>query len=105
MDGNPMASLEHSQLFVIFQLRSLNCLDGKQISEEERQMADKRFAQGNSVHRTLHVSNRALCHLHVHDRPSAQRVLNMLYLDLFAFNQFINYGHSMTVENVVPRFN
>ena len=47
MDGNPMASLEHSQLFVIFQLRSLNCLDGKKISVEERQMADKRFAQGN----------------------------------------------------------
>ena len=46
MDGNPMSSLEHSQLFVIFQLRSLNCLDGKKISVEERQMADKRFAQG-----------------------------------------------------------
>ena len=42
-----MASLEHSQLFVIFQLRSLNYLDGKQVSEEDRQMADKRFAQGN----------------------------------------------------------
>ena len=42
-----MASLEHSQLFVIFQLRSLNCLDGKKIPVEERQMADKRFAQGN----------------------------------------------------------
>ncbi len=49
MDGNPMASLEHSQLFVIFQLRSLNCLDGKQISEELRQMADKRFAQGSCL--------------------------------------------------------
>ena len=49
MDGNPMASLEHSHLFVIFQLRSLNCLDGKQISEEERREADKRFAQGNCL--------------------------------------------------------
>ena len=49
MDGNPMASLEHSQLFVIFQLRSLNWLDNKKISVEERQMADKRFAQGNSL--------------------------------------------------------
>ena len=46
MEGNPMASLEHSQLFVIFQLRSLNLLDGKKVSVEERLMADKRFAQG-----------------------------------------------------------
>ncbi|KAJ7378122.1 hypothetical protein OS493_024787 [Desmophyllum pertusum] len=58
MDGNPMASLEHSQLFVIFQLRSLNCLDGKQISEEERQMADKRFAQ-EEVRRLESEINRA----------------------------------------------
>lgn len=50
MEGNPMASLEHSQLFVIFQLRTLNCLDGKKISEEQREMADKRFAQGKCLH-------------------------------------------------------
>ena len=46
MEGNPMASMEHSRQFVIFQLRSLKCLDGKQVTEDERQTADERFAQG-----------------------------------------------------------
>lgn len=45
-----MADMEHSHLFVIFQLRSLNHLDGKKVSDEDRQMADKRYAQGNSVY-------------------------------------------------------
>ena len=46
MDGNPMALMEHSQQFVIFQLRSLKKLDGKEITEDDRLMADERFAQG-----------------------------------------------------------
>ena len=46
MDSNPMATMEHSQQFVVFQLRSLKHLDGKQVTEDERQMADERFAQG-----------------------------------------------------------
>jgi len=46
MEGNPMALMEHSQQFVIFQLRSLKKLDGKEITEDERLMADERFAQG-----------------------------------------------------------
>lgn len=41
-----MASMEHSQQFVIFQLRSLKCLDGIQITDDDRQAADERFAQG-----------------------------------------------------------
>jgi len=49
MEGNPMASMEHSRQFVIFQLRSLKCLDGKQVTEDERQMADERFAQGKQL--------------------------------------------------------
>ena len=46
MEGNPMALMEHSQQFVIFQLRSLKKLDGKEITEDDRLMADERFAQG-----------------------------------------------------------
>ena len=46
LEGNPMASMEHSWQFVIFQLRSLKLLDGKEITEDDRQMADERFAQG-----------------------------------------------------------
>ena len=38
--------MEHSWQFVIFQLRSLKLLDGKEITEDDRQMADERFAQG-----------------------------------------------------------
>ena len=41
-----MALMEHSQQFVIFQLRSLKKLDGKEITEDDRLMADERFAQG-----------------------------------------------------------
>lgn len=46
LEGNPVASMEHSWQFVIFQLRSLKLLDGKEITEDDRQMADERFAQG-----------------------------------------------------------
>lgn len=46
LEGNPVASMEHSWQFVIFQLRSLKLLDGKEIADDDRQMADERFAQG-----------------------------------------------------------
>ena len=54
MEGNPMALMEHSQQFVIFQLRSLKKLDGKEITEDDRLMADERFAQGKYfyIHRS-----------------------------------------------------
>ena len=53
MEGNPMALMEHSQQFVIFQLRSLKKLDGKEITEDDRLMADERFAQGKYFY--LHI--------------------------------------------------
>ena len=55
MEGNPMALMEHSQQFVIFQLRSLMRLDGKEITEDERLMADERFAQGKYFYIHLHL--------------------------------------------------
>ena len=55
MEGNPMALMEHSQQFVVFQLRSLIRLDGKEITEDERLMADERFAQGKCFYIHLQV--------------------------------------------------
>ena len=63
MEGNPMALMEHSQQFVIFQLRSLKKLDGKEITEDDRLMADERFAQGKyfKVHLQLFFHTQCTC--------------------------------------------
>ncbi|XP_073807662.1 centriolin isoform X4 [Danio rerio] len=41
--GNPVSSLAHYHLFLIFKLRSLEILDGQQISPQEREQAHQRF--------------------------------------------------------------
>ncbi|XP_043576230.1 centriolin isoform X4 [Chiloscyllium plagiosum] len=41
--NNPVARLPHYRLYVIYHLRSLNCLDGQLITIQERQEAHKRF--------------------------------------------------------------
>jgi len=46
MSDNPVTQLPHSRLYVIFHLRTLDFIDGKQISFEERQAAHLRFNQG-----------------------------------------------------------
>jgi len=46
MSDNPVARLPHCRLYVIFHLQTLETLDGKPISSEERQAAHVRFAQG-----------------------------------------------------------
>ncbi|XP_067825865.1 centriolin isoform X2 [Heptranchias perlo] len=40
---NPLASLPHYRLYVIYHLRSLNCLDGQPVTIQERQEAHERF--------------------------------------------------------------
>lgn len=44
--GNPVSDLPHYRLFLIFHLRSLECLDGQPISEQEREKAHQRFYTG-----------------------------------------------------------
>ncbi|GCC33121.1 hypothetical protein chiPu_0011588 [Chiloscyllium punctatum] len=41
--NNPVARLPHYRLYVIYHLRSLNCLDGQLITIQERQEAHERF--------------------------------------------------------------
>ncbi|XP_048469673.1 centriolin isoform X1 [Rhincodon typus] len=41
--NNPIARLPHYRLYVIYHLRSLNCLDGQLITIQERQEAHERF--------------------------------------------------------------
>ncbi|XP_067868451.1 centriolin [Heterodontus francisci] len=40
---NPLARLPHYRLYVIYHLRSLNCLDGQPVTIQERQEAHERF--------------------------------------------------------------
>ncbi|XP_078082504.1 centriolin [Mustelus asterias] len=40
---NPIARLPHYRLYVIYHLRSLNCLDGQPVTTQERQEAHDRF--------------------------------------------------------------
>jgi len=47
MSDNPVSHLPHSQLYVIFYLRTLEILDGQSVSFEQRQTADLRFSQGS----------------------------------------------------------
>ena len=49
LQGNPLCSLPHYREFVIYQLRSLDVLDGQKVSREERRQADVRFAQGEAL--------------------------------------------------------
>jgi len=46
MSDNPVTELPHCRLYVIFHLQTLEILDGKSISFEERQAAHSRFIQG-----------------------------------------------------------
>ena len=46
MSDNPVTQLPHFRLYVVFHLRTLEILDGKPISFEERQAAHSRFGQG-----------------------------------------------------------
>ena len=49
VEGNPLADLAHGRQFIIFQLRSLEFIDGKKVTEDERGAADNRFGQGQVV--------------------------------------------------------
>lgn len=49
VEGNPLTNPTHSRQFIIFQLRSLEVLDGKVVTEEDREAADVRFGQGKLV--------------------------------------------------------
>ncbi|XP_077986474.1 centriolin-like isoform X2 [Glandiceps talaboti] len=42
---NPLCELPHSRLFIVFQLRTLEILDGKSVDFKERQLAQERFEQ------------------------------------------------------------
>lgn len=43
--GNPLCDMPHYRPYIIYHLRSLDVLDGKRISQEERAEADRRFDQ------------------------------------------------------------
>lgn len=43
---NPVSSLAHYHLFLIFKLRSLEILDGQRISPQDREQAHQRFHMG-----------------------------------------------------------
>ncbi|XP_029466666.1 centriolin isoform X2 [Rhinatrema bivittatum] len=40
---NPVANLPHFRLYTVFHLRSLECLDGQEVTNQERQEAHERF--------------------------------------------------------------
>ena len=44
--GNPVASLPHCRIFLIFHLRTLDVVDAQTVDWEERTEAQARFAQG-----------------------------------------------------------
>lgn len=46
IQGNPMATLPHAKLFVVFYLQSLSNLEGISITEDDRQFAKDRFYRG-----------------------------------------------------------
>ena len=46
MADNPITELPHYRLYAIFHVRSLDVLDGKRVTPDERQQADQRFGQG-----------------------------------------------------------
>lgn len=43
---NTICNLCHCFGFIVFHLRSLNTIDGQDITQEERKLADNRFNQG-----------------------------------------------------------
>ena len=45
-EGNPMCSLPHERQITTFLLRSLEILNGDQITDKDRIEADERFQQG-----------------------------------------------------------
>jgi len=52
---NPISSLPHYRLFLIFHLRSLEILDGQPVSPQDREQAHQRFHIGTPSH-LLHLS-------------------------------------------------
>lgn len=48
--GNPISQLPHCRLLIVFHLRTLQMLDGQEVTSKERQDADQRFAQGQQDH-------------------------------------------------------
>lgn len=50
MSGNPACSLQHSRLFLLYHLRTLDRLNGLPITQEERGHAHQRFSAGTSFH-------------------------------------------------------
>nr|XP_006823794.1 PREDICTED: centriolin-like [Saccoglossus kowalevskii] len=45
VSDNPLCELPHSRLFIVFQLRTLEILDGQSVDIKERQAAQERFEQ------------------------------------------------------------
>ncbi|KAK3233519.1 hypothetical protein CYMTET_56183 [Cymbomonas tetramitiformis] len=49
VQGNPVASLEHASSFIMFQLRSIEVLDGEAVTNEGREKAIQRFDVQHNV--------------------------------------------------------
>ncbi|XP_050395571.1 centriolin [Patella vulgata] len=73
---NPLVELPHHRLFIIFQLCTVELLDGHQVSREERKTAQERFAQEEmgKLEQKLEVEEKKNKNLEETHRKSASEI-------------------------------